>query len=85
MPTELTVPLTHIARVHYYIHSGYRVCAIFRRGQVPVAEQRGGHWMFVPATVKVGDDILCDPGVTTYACPIWAERWVAPGGPAQNP
>jgi hypothetical protein len=40
--------------------------------------------MFVPASVKAGDEVLSDPGTTTYADPDWAEWWAA-GGTGPGP
>lgn len=84
MPDALTVPLTHIAAV-YARGQAWRVHAVYPRGQVPTPAPNA-FWMFVPAGVKVGDEVLCDPGVTTYADPDWAEWWAAGGtGPGPSP
>ena len=83
MSNELTVPLTHIASVRHYCHSGYRVCAVYLRGSVP-DDKVDGMFIFVPGTVKAGDDILPDPGVRSYANADWAE-WYAAGATGPTP
>lgn len=72
----LTIPLTHIAAVTY-LAGAYRVHGVYPRGTENLkARHPGTHWMFVPSTVKKGDEVLTGPGVTTYADPVWAE-WYA--------
>lgn len=57
----------------------------FTRGDIAISGLGvGSFWIFVPSTVKVGDEILRDPGTTTYANPDWAEWWAA-GGKGPTP
>jgi hypothetical protein len=73
--TQLVPALTHIAAV-YWRGGAWRVVATYLRGTVP-AKRPDSFWMFVPASVNVGDEILSGPGTTTYADPVWAERYAA--------
>jgi hypothetical protein len=77
MSNEALVPaLTHIAAVHNHRNDSWRVWAVFARGEVP-ADHPSSHWVFVPGTVQVGDEILQDEGVVAYGDPVWAERYAA--------
>lgn len=71
----LTTPLTHIAAV-VARGDAWRVIAVYLRNTVPADAPRS-FWVFVPASVQVGDEIIRDPGTTAYADPVWAERLVA--------
>lgn len=73
---EITAPLTHIAAVSWRA-GAWKVQGVYPRGTEGLQGLHRGSWMFVPATVKVGDEILSDPGTTTYSDPVWAERYAA--------
>lgn len=74
-PSLPTPALTHIAAVYNY-GDAWKVHAVYLRGQVP-AKRFSTNWIFVPSSVKVGDEILHVPGTTAYADPDWAEWYVS--------
>jgi hypothetical protein len=76
--TEIVPACTHIAAVTWWCRE-YRVIAVYPRHTEGLRERHpGASWIFVPANVvQPGDGILPTEGLTSYADPIYAERYAA--------